>query len=569
MSSPPDQPNSNPYQPSQSMDPKARDARSARDGWGNFWMPKIWWKPAPNLGEQARRRVSVHLIPVLFTLYIIAYIDRSNIGWASLDMSKSPAEGGLGLMNETIGFGAGMFFWSYWILEIPSTLSVLKRGARWVFIRILLLWGIAATLMGFLGDQTVMPFLFGWLPKIQTDIPGLAPIANYIGSLESNAAYQLYFFRFLLGLFEGGFFPTVIFYLSIWFRTQDRAKAMALFLAAIPLASAFGAAISKKLLLLDWFGLEGWRWVFIIQGIMPIVAAFVTAFVLPDRISEARWLPPDERELLEKDLAAEQSHGKLKHGFAGFKSQIGVVALLTIVYFGQNVSSYGLSTFMPKIYENILLDEDGKKLDSSLQAARQAVKLKKTEARKTLPANSEALNTELARIDAESKPELDRLSAELKVAKKPGEGWLFWLTSATYIVAFLGMLYNGHHSDKHGERVWHVAVPLMVLGTCIALVGLTFTNMWLGGALLLFGVGFFHYMHLPAFWPIPTMFLGSTAAASAIGFINMIGNLGGSVGQILVGELADTSFSTAMLTLAPFPIVSGLIVLGISMKKHK
>jgi ACS family tartrate transporter-like MFS transporter len=235
-------------------------------------MPKIWWKPAPNLGEQARRRVSVHLIPVLFTLYIIAYIDRSNIGWASLDMSKSAAEGGLGLMNETIGFGAGMFFWSYWILEIPSTLSVLKRGARWVFIRILLLWGIAATLMGFLGDQTVMPFLFGWLPKFQTDIPVLAPIANYIGSLESNAAYQLYFFRFLLGLFEGGFFPTVIFYLSIWFRTQDRAKAMALFLAAIPLASAFGAAISKKLLLLDWFDLQGWRWVFIIQGVMPILA---------------------------------------------------------------------------------------------------------------------------------------------------------------------------------------------------------------------------------------------------------------------------------------------------------
>jgi ACS family tartrate transporter-like MFS transporter len=112
-------------------------------------------------------------------------------------------------------------------------------------------------------------------------------------------------------------------------------------------------------------------------------------------------------------------------------------------------------------------------------------------------------------------------------------------------------------------------VPLVILGIFIALAGLTFTNMWLGGAILLFGVGFFHYMHLPAFWPIPTMFLGSTAAASAIGFINMIGNLGGSVGQILVGELADTSFSTAMLTLAPFPIVSGLIVLGIGMKKQQ
>jgi hypothetical protein len=136
-SSPQDQPGSKLYQGQQSP----RTSSADRDGWGNFWMPKIWWKPASNLGEQARRRVSVHLIPVLFTLYIIAYIDRSNIGWASLDMSKSTAEGGLALMNETIGFGAGMFFWSYWILEIPSTLSVLKRGARWVFIRILLLWG--------------------------------------------------------------------------------------------------------------------------------------------------------------------------------------------------------------------------------------------------------------------------------------------------------------------------------------------------------------------------------------------------------------------------------------------
>ena len=564
-----DQPRSNPYQSPQAEDPHGLRKTEHRDGWGDFWMPKIWWKPAPNVGEQARRRVSVHLIPVLFTLYIIAYIDRSNISWASIQMSKSTAEGGLGLMNETIGFGTAMFFWSYWILEIPSTLSVMKRGARWVFIRILLLWGIAATLMGFLGDQTVMPFLFGWLPKIQTDMPILAPIANYIGSLDTNAAYQMYFFRFLLGLFEGGFFPTVIFYLSIWFRTQDRAKAMALFLAAIPLASAFGAPISKKLLDLKGFGLEGWQWVFIVQGIMPIVAAIVTAFVLPDRISEAKWLPPDERELLEKDLAAEQAHGKLKHGFAGFKSQLGVVALLTLVYFGQNVSSYGLSTFMPKIYENILLDDSGKQLDTTLQTARHEVKQKKNEARKNLPANSEALTAELARIDKASESELDSLSKELTVAKKQGASWLFILTSATYVIAFFGMLYNGHHSDKRGERVWHVAVPLVILGIFIALAGLTFTNMWLGGAILLFGVGFFHYMHLPAFWPIPTMFLGSTAAASAIGFINMIGNLGGSVGQILVGELADTSFSTAMLTLAPFPIISGLIVLGIGMKKHK
>ncbi len=206
----------------------------------------------------------------------------------------------------------------------------------------------------------------------------------------------------------------------------------------------------------------------------------------------------DERELLEKDLAAEQSHGKLKHGFAGFKSQIGIVALLTIVYFGQNVSSYGLSTFMPKIYENILLDEDGKKLDSTLQAARHTVKSKKAEARKTLPANSEALTAELARLDAESKPELDRLSAELKAARSlakvgsfgspvPLTSWPFWHAL------------QRHHSDKHGERVWHVAVPLMVLGTCIALVGLTFTNMWLGGALCDFGVGSFTTCTCPRF----------------------------------------------------------------------
>src|SRR5437016_2967889 len=231
----------------------------------------FWRRPAQSIAERTRRRITLYLIPYLFFLYILAYLDRVNVSVAELKMIQPPDSGGLGFDRATIGLGAGLFFWGYWILEIPSTVSVTRWGARWVFARILVLWGICAALVGFIGTPYATSVL-SWMPLVRD-----SPI------------YQFYVLRFMLGFFEGGFFPSVIVYLSIWFRPEDRAKAIASFMAAIPLANIVGTPLSGLLLNVDWFGLAGWRWVFILEGLAPVLAGFATLFMLPDRPAKAAW----------------------------------------------------------------------------------------------------------------------------------------------------------------------------------------------------------------------------------------------------------------------------------------
>lgn len=478
-------------------------ANESRDPLGDRLMGLCWRTPPADNRERVRRRVSVHLIPYLFFLYILAYLDRVNVSVAKLEMTKSPAEGGLGFDDGMIGFGAGLFFWGYWILEIPSTLSVVKWGARWVFVRILVLWGLCATLVGFIG-LPIAKSMFSWLPTLPEDVWGLQNIAHYVNRLPTEPVYQFYFFRFMLGFFEGGFFPSVIVYLSLWFRQQDRAKAIALFMAAIPLSSALGTPLSGLLLYINWFGLEGWRWVFIIEGVIPILAGFTTIFFLPDRPRDAEWLSPEDRSWLQEELDREHA-AKVGHGLAAWKGHLGMVLLLTFVYFCQNVSSYGLSIFMPSIFEEIT---------GSQRAA-------------------------------------------------------LVLTTLTYTIALIGMLVNGWHSDLKSERIWHVSVPLFLLGVSVAMVFGVWGSPWTAVAALVILVGVFHYAHLPAFWPIPTMFLGAGTAASAIGFINMIGNLGGFVGPYIVGKKDATSYEMAMLKIAPWPVLAAVIVLTVGVVRQR
>ncbi len=224
---------------------------ATKDPLGEWAMRVFSRTPADTLAERSRRRVVVHLIPILFGLYILAYLDRVNLAATKMDMQTPIASGGLGLGEKELAFAGGMFFWTYWILEIPSTLSVVRWGARWVFCRILILWGIAATLTGFIG-LPLLNNMFGILPKLPSDWPGvLGTSAAYINELPTNPLYQFHMLRLLLGFFEGGFFPSVIVYLSHWFRGADRAKAIASFMVAIPLSSALGLPLSWFLLRLS------------------------------------------------------------------------------------------------------------------------------------------------------------------------------------------------------------------------------------------------------------------------------------------------------------------------------
>jgi sugar phosphate permease len=502
-------------------------------GGGERLLSFFWRKPPDTLAERTRRRVTLHLIPYLFFLYILAYLDRVNVSVAQFGMEQSPEEGGLGFDLAVFGFGAGLFFLGYWILEIPSTVSIVRWGARWVFVRILILWGLCAALVGAVGTPFATS-LFAWLPHIPEHAAWVNSIdggfnnifgwvssafrytgplqiasgtARFINGLYDTPAYQFYFFRFMLGFFEGGFFPSVIFYLSFWFRDKDRAKAIAGFMAAIPLSSMLGVPASGLLLGVNWFGLPGWRWILILEGIAPILAGVATLFFLPDRPAQAKWLPADERDWLMAELDREHK-AKQSHGHGVWVHHLGMVLLLTCVYFGLNFSSYALSMFMPKIIEN--------QAGTSSQASS-------------------------------------------------------FLASLPYAMAFICMLINGRHSDRTGERIWHVAVPLALLSFAI----------WLNAALdrmgalpvlvLIVFVGTFMYAHLPAFWPIPTMYLGATAAASAIGFINMIGNLGGFFGPKVFGRLAkdQASFAAALRIIAIGPLLSAVIILILGYARRK
>ncbi len=477
------------------------------DGLGDRLMAFFWRRPPANLGERTRRRVALHLLPYLFFLYILAYLDRVNVSVAQLHMELPPDQGGLGFSRSVVGFGAGLFFWGYWILEIPSTVSVVKWGARYVFVRILVLWGICATLVGFIG-LPLMASLFGWLPQLPEDgAPWVASACHYVNHLHDSPVYQFYFFRFLLGFFEGGFFPSVIVYLSHWFRPEDRAKAIASFMSAIPLSSMLGMPASGLLLGVRWLGLPGWRWIFILEGVAPVLAGFATLFLLPNRPQTAKWLAPEERDWLVAELERERL-SKQGHGHWAWVHHLGMVLLLTVVYFCLNVTSYGMSMFMPAIIKS----------QSGLSDQKAS-----------------------------------------------------YLASLPYLMGLIGILLNGWHSDRSRERIWHVAVPLSVMGVSIWLAATVDGVPVLPVLVMILLVGTVHYAHLPAFWPIPTLFLGAATAASAIGFINMVGNLGGYFGPHFVGEASTgtSSFAPALRILAPWPLVAAAIILVVGYVRRK
>jgi MFS family permease len=276
-----------------------------------------------DVANRTRAKITKRLIPFLLVLFFLAFLDRTNVSVAAIQMKTE-----LGFSEAIIGTGAGIFFLGYFLLEIPGTLIVERWSARKWIARIMVSWGIIATLMGFIGR----------------------PIFSAFG-LED----QFYGLRFILGLAEAGFFPGVIVYLSHWFRGEDRAKTKSLFLIGIPLATIISTPLSQFIMhSVNWLGFAGWRWVFFLEGVPSIIMGVVTWFYLTDRPEQATWLEDDEREWITSELAAEKA---AKVSLGGDQIREGLknpqVWLLSAIYLFAVTGMYGFTFFLPSIVDRM------------------------------------------------------------------------------------------------------------------------------------------------------------------------------------------------------------------------
>jgi ACS family tartrate transporter-like MFS transporter len=279
------------------------------------------------------RKLQIGLLPFLLALYVIAFIDRTNLGFAALTMNRE-----LAINSQQFGLAAGIFFWGYFLLEIPSNLILHRIGARVWITRILITWGAVATLTGFV-----------------------------------QSAHQLYLARFALGLAEAGYFPGIALYLGYWFPSRAKAQALALIIIGIPVASVLGAPISG--LILDhvhWFGLSSWRWLLILEGLPAIMCAFLTYRLLPNRPADARFLTDEEKAGIADQLAREELqkpecrsmsvmrtliHPRVWHlacvglgvGFGGYTFFFWLPQMMKSVFVGASNSVIGLLLVIPNL----------------------------------------------------------------------------------------------------------------------------------------------------------------------------------------------------------------------------
>src|SRR5215211_4264381 len=264
-------------------------------------------------------KVMWRLMPFLVVCYFVAYLDRVNVGFAKLQMNAA-----LGLSEAAYGFGAGLFFIAYFLLEVPSNLALDRFGARLWIARIMFSWGVISGLFAFIG-----------------------PIAAATGL---SSEWVFYILRFLLGIAEAGFFPGIIFYLTLWFPSVYRARVVALFMLAIPFSSIVGAPISGALLNLSGAGLDGWQWLFILEAVPSILMAFGVVFYLTDRPALATWLKEDERVWLSARLDAETKKKQaVEHLSIGKALGDPRVLACAFIYFCLNAASYGVAFFLPTI----------------------------------------------------------------------------------------------------------------------------------------------------------------------------------------------------------------------------
>ncbi len=422
--------------------------------------------PGEELPVRTRSRVTRRLIPYLMFIYSLAYLDRANLGVAKLQMQAA-----MGFNDSVIGLGAGIFFLGYLLLDIPGSLIVERWSARKWIARIMISWGVVAAAMGFLGAR-----LFGSLPPVT----------------------QFYGLRLALGIAEAGFFPGVIVYLSHWYRPQDRARAKAYFMLAQPIAIAVGIPLSGWILEnVSWGGLSGWRWVFILEGIPPLLMGFVTLWYLTDRPGRAKWLPDDEKQWLIAELKADEAGKVSAHRVRVIDAlRYPQTFLLIAIFFLIVTGNQALIFFLPSITNNM----------------------------KSMPSAMRTLG--------------------------PG---------LPYACSALGILINGIWAQRTGKLRWHTALPVLATGVSLGLTVLARDRAWLALGMFCLA-GFTSQAYLPAFWTLPTTLLGKSAAATAVGLI-CLGNLGGFVGPWLFGYLKTITgqYDTGLWVLSGCMLLAGAL----------
>ena len=288
--------------------------------------------------EWAARRPSVkaawRLIPFLILCWLVAFLDRVNVGFAALTMNKA-----LGLTAEMFGFGAGIFFFGYFIFEVPSNLILERVGARRWLARIMISWGVIAA-------------SFAFVPSISATLQGL-------GFSFFDNARTFYLMRFIFGAAEAGFFPGVILYLTYWFTAEERARWIGMFATGGPLALIVGGPISGFILdALDGYGgLGGWQWLFIVEGVPSVLVGLWALRHLTDKPGDALWLQPDERVALQARIDSERKRHEASRHYTVREALTNPRVLgLSLVYFGILVANFGLFYWLPQIAKGVATD---------------------------------------------------------------------------------------------------------------------------------------------------------------------------------------------------------------------
>jgi MFS transporter, ACS family, tartrate transporter len=402
--------------------------------------------------EAAKRsaiaKASRRLLPFLVLCYAVNFLDRVNVGYAALAMNAD-----LGFTPSIFGIGAGIFFAGYILFEIPSNLALQRFGARIWIARIMISWGLVATAMALVSGET-----------------------------------SFYVMRFLLGVAEAGFFPGIVLYLTYWFPARERARIVALFMAAVPLATMVGGPISGALLEMHGFlGLKGWQWLFVIEGLPAVGLGLIALRVLDNGPEQANWLELEERQALARTLAAEADEAR-SVGYADLGQALTRprVLVLGFIYFCMVIGLCGLSFWMPQV-----------------------------------------------------------IQIQIGLA-----------SAIPYFFAAVTMVLWGAHSDRTGERIWHIALALLIGGAAFAWSAAPLSLPLILIALTLATSG--TYAAVGTFWSLPTAILTGTGAAAGLALINSMGNVSGLVGPPIIGLLRQETgtFTAALLFLA------GMLILG-------